>query len=437
MKTTPYSNQVTKVETRQMPFRRLLAIGLMYGAQGIPAGLAFNTFSTILRHSGTPLKDIGLTGLVFLPWALKCFWSGMADNAGKRWGYGYLALWTHLSAVVVCLLLGFFPPEHHFLWALSGILLLNTIFATQDIFTNACAVSHMRGRNAGLANALQVISFLLGMVAGGAGSLFIYGQFGWRGAMWGMACELIILWMSLLPLRACIEPIHVSKKPSRLRDLFRQPGFCWACLMAITFKFANSALAMLLQPWLIDRSFSLNFAGTLQMTNILCGALGGALIGFPAVRFLGCRRAVTLLIWPSTLLLGTLLLLQNVKIGTPAFLYTGLGMENFIDGGFYVSVWATLMNWSSEERPGTDYSFLQCGESLANVIAGMSIAPLASIIGYSRTFLITWITGAFILLFVVSAIRKLAGLCDDTMPDNNHTKKWNIDDDLQSAQRSH
>lgn len=207
--------------------------------------------------------------------------------------------------------------------------------------------------------------------------------------------------------------------------------------MAITFKFANSALAMLLQPWLIDRSFSLNFAGTLQMTNILCGALGGALIDFPAVRFLGCRRAVTLLIWPSTLLLGTLLLLQNVKIGTPAFLYTGLDVENFIDGGFYVSVWATLMNWSSEERPGTDYSFLQCGESLANVIAGMSIAPLASIIGYSRTFLITWITGAFILLFVVSAIRKLAGLCDDTMSDNNHTKKWNIDDDLQSAQRSH
>lgn len=310
MKSASYLCRSDHSEARTTILTRLLAIGLMYGSQGIPAGLAFNAFSTILHHNGTPLKDIGLTGLVFLPWALKCFWSGIADNAGKRWGYGALALWTHMSAVVVCLLLGFASPEHHFLLALSGILLLNTIFATQDIFTNACAVSHMKGRNAGLANALQVISFLLGMVVGGAGSLFIYERLGWSGAMWGMACELFVLWLALLPLRAGIEPNRVFQKPSSLVDLFRQPGFRWALLMALTFKFVSSALAMLLQPWLMDRSFSLDFAGTLQMSNIICGALGGAAIGFPAVRFLGCRRAVALLIWPSSLLLGTLVCLQ-------------------------------------------------------------------------------------------------------------------------------
>ncbi|MGY8605594.1 MFS transporter [Gluconobacter cerinus] len=422
MKSASYLCRSDHSETRTTILTRLLAIGLMYGSQGIPAGLAFNAFSTILRHSGTPLKDIGLTGLVFLPWALKCFWSGITDNAGKRWGYGALALWTHMSAVVVCLLLVFASPEHHFLLALSGILLLNTIFATQDIFTNACAVSHMKGRNAGLANALQVISFLLGMVVGGAGSLFIYERFGWSGAMWGMACELFVLWLALLPLRAGIEPNRVFQQPSRLMDLFRQPGFRWALLMALTFKFASSALAMLLQPWLMDRSFSLDFAGTLQMSNIICGALGGAVIGFPAVRFLGCRRAVALLIWPSTLLLGTLVCLQAGEMATPVLLYAGLGMENFLDGGFYVSVWATLMNWSSEERPGTDYSFLQCGESLANVLAGMSIAPLASVIGYSRTFLVAWIAGAFALLLVVTSARKLAGLCEGTEPSKQSFK---------------
>ena len=260
------------------------------------------------------------------------------------------------------------------------------------------------------------------MVVGGAGLLFIYERLGWSGAMWGMACELFILWLALLPLRAGIEPIRVFQKPSRLVDLFRQPGFRWALLMALTFKFASSALAMLLQPWLMDRSFSLDFAGTLQMSNIICGALGGAVIGFPAVRFLGCRRAVALLIWPSTLLLGTLVCLQAGEMATPVLLYAGLGMENFLDGGFYVSVWATLMNWSSEERPGTDYSFLQCGESLANVLAGMSIAPLASVIGYSRTFLVAWIAGAFALLLVVTAARKLAGLCEDTEPSKQSFK---------------
>ncbi|WP_415486620.1 MFS transporter [Acetobacter sp.] len=398
--------------------KRLLAIGLMYGAQGIPAGLAFNAFATILRQGGASLKDIGLTGLLFLPWALKCFGAGIADNAGKRWGYGRLALWTHMAAVIACLFVGFASPERHFLIALSGILFLNTVFATQDIFTNACTVSHMKGRNAGLANALQVISFLLGMVAGGSGALFIYERSGWSGVMWSMAGELFILWLLLLPLRASVEPaITVARQtPSRLVDLFRQTGFRWAFLVAVTFKFASSALAMLLQPWLMDRSFSIDFAGMLQMSNIICGAIGGAIIGFPAVRMLGSRRAVSLLIWPSTLLLGTLLLLQTADRANQSLLYIGLGMENFIDGGFYVSVWAMLMNWSSENRPGTDYSFLQCGESLANVLAGSAIAPLASMIGYGRTFLVTWIVGVIMLLFIVMATRKLSGLCCDEPP---------------------
>lgn len=380
----------------------------MYGSQGIPAGLAFNAFATILRHSGTPLKDIGLTGLVFLPWALKCFWSGIADNAGKRVGYGHLALRTHILAVVLCLLLGAISPAQHFLMALSGVLLLNTVFATQDILTNACAVSPMKGHNAGLANALQVVTFLLGMVIGGAGSLIIYERYGWRGAMWGMACELFVLWLALLPLRACIEPANIFQKPSRLMDLFRQPGFRWAFLLALIFKFASSALAILLQPWLMDQAFSLDFSGMLQMSNIICAALGDAILGFPAVRSFGSQRAVGLFVWPATLLLGTLLLLTITGRATQPLLYITLGLENFIDGGFYVSVWSVLMNWSSEERPGTDYSFLQCGESLANVLSSISILPLAAVIGYRNTSLITAIFGAFMLIFVLLATRNIS-----------------------------
>lgn len=393
--------------------KRLLAIFLMYAAQGIPAGLAFNAFSTILRHGGASLHALGLTGLLFLPWALKCLWSSMADNVGKRWGYGKLALWTHITAVLLCLFLIYTPPEKNFVIALIGIFLLNTLFATQDIFTNACAVSHMKGRNAGLANAVQVIAFLLGMVAGGSGSLVLYAHYGWHGAMLGMACALLLLWVALLPLRACIEPLmgNTQPPPSRLLTLFEQAGFLWAATMALSFKFAGSALSLLLQPWLMDSRFTLEFAGTLQMSNILCGAIGGAVIGFPTVRLMGSNRAVRLLIWPSTLLLGTLWLLPATGMASPTLLYIGLGVENFVDGGFYVSIWAMLMNWSSTKQPGTDYSFLQCGESLTNVLAGLSIPPLASMLGYSGTFLALWGMGACVLPLLVLASRKLDYLC--------------------------
>lgn len=389
--------------------KRLLSISLMYCAQGIPAGLAFNAFSTILRYSGTSLAHIGLTGLLFLPWALKFLWSGMADNAGKQWGYGRLALWTHMTAILVCLLLAFMPPAQNFPIVLCGILLLNTIFATQDIFTNACAVSHMQGRYAGLANALQVITFLLGMVVGGAGSLLIYERTGWGGVMLCMACELFILWLFLLPLRTYVEPCLSNKQrtPSTLIALFNQPGFLWAILIAVTFKFSGSAMAIMLQPWLIDRSFSITFCGTLQMSNIIWSALGGAVIGFPAVRLMGSRRAVLYLAGPSVTLLGCLWFLQTMELENHTILYAILGLENFVDGGFYVSIWALLMNWSSSERPGTDYSFLQCGESLTNVLAGLSMPPMAAIVGYEGIFLIVWGIGAGLLLLLALATRKL------------------------------
>ena len=51
-------------------WKRVITLGLMYAGQGLPAGLAFNAYATILRESGVSLHTIGWSGLTFLPWAL-------------------------------------------------------------------------------------------------------------------------------------------------------------------------------------------------------------------------------------------------------------------------------------------------------------------------------------------------------------------------------
>ncbi|GAN61115.1 MFS transporter [Acetobacter cibinongensis] len=407
--------------TGTVPVRPLLAVSLMYGAQGIPAGLAFNALAGVLRHAGVPLTELGWVGLLFLPWALKFLWASLVDNAGKRWGYGPLALCTHMGAVVLCGLMAFVMPAQHFWLMLGGVFSLNTLFATQDILTNACAVSHMRGRYAGLANAVQVIAFLLGMVLGGAGTLLLYNKIGWSGAMLAMAAELMVLWVLLLPLRSCVEPDApgMAYDRSRLRDLLQQKGFVWAAVVAVTFKFAGAALSMLVQPWLMDNAFSLDFAGTIQTVSLVGSAVGGALLGFPAVRWLGSRRAAFWLVFPSTALLGSVWVVQALGWAMPEVLIGCFSLESFFDGGFYVSIWAMLMNWSSVERPGTDYSVLQCGESLANVLAGFLVAPLASVLGYMPTFFGIWGVGAGLLGVLLLAVKKLATLCCDDQPHSN------------------
>lgn len=391
-----------------------ITLGLMYAGQGIPAGLAFNAYATILRESGVSLHTIGWSGLTFLPWALKFLWAGLTDNAGKRYGYGTLILQTQILAILSCLVLAFFPPEQSFVFSLAGIILLNTVFATQDILTNAAAVSHLQGRNAGMANGIQVVAFLLGMLTGGGGSLLVYAQAGWDGMLYAMAAVLFLLCLILLPLRKYVEP-DASRiaRPSRLKDFFRQKGFGWALASSLAFKFAGSALSVLLQPFLIDQQVSVETIGTLQISNLLCGAAGGALLGALMVKKAGSCKAVILLSIPSALLLGIFWALQTFHHLSASALYLGLGVENFFDGGFYVALWAMLMNWSSAERPGMDYSFLQCGESVANVLAASAIMPLAASAGYAQAFLAVWLGGVALLIPLLLAARRLSSLCCD------------------------
>ena len=393
------------------------ALALMYGAQGLPAGLAFNAYATILRASGASLEHIGLAGLVFLPWALKFLWAGAIDNAGKRFGYGKLALYIHLFAVCVCVGMAFFAPGPYFLPSLIGILFLNTLFATQDIVTNAAAVSYLQGRNAGAANAIQVVAFLLGMLAGGGGGLLVYAHYGWAGVMLGMAATLFVLWVALLPLRQSVEPKRQAcAAPSRWKDFLTQRGFFWALLSSLIFKFSGSALAILMQPFLIDHTVAVSTLGTLQMSNLFWNAVGGACIGAPLVKHFGSRRAVPILAAPSVLLLGTLWALGATGWLSTTTLYWGLGCESLWDGAFYVALWAMLMNWSSAKRPGMDYSFLQCGESAANVAAACLVTPVAAAMGYAHTFLGIWLVGVALLGVQLLAAQKLKGLCCDDTP---------------------
>ena len=47
----------------------------LYMAQGLPTGIFTQGLPAILRSYDVPLKVIGLTGLLAIPWALKFLWA--------------------------------------------------------------------------------------------------------------------------------------------------------------------------------------------------------------------------------------------------------------------------------------------------------------------------------------------------------------------------
>src|SRR2546426_5645161 len=68
------------MSTRQ----KLVWVAALYFAEGFPFGLVMDAIPVYLRLQGVSLADIGLLGLVGLPWTLKFLWAPAVDVWGHR-----------------------------------------------------------------------------------------------------------------------------------------------------------------------------------------------------------------------------------------------------------------------------------------------------------------------------------------------------------------
>ncbi|WP_437881420.1 MFS transporter [Pseudomonas sp. LRF_L74] len=386
-----------------------LALALMYFAQGLPTGLAFDALPVLIRSGGHDVAMIGWVGLAFLPWALKFLWAGPIDNACRRWGIARVVYVSQGLLMLACLALMPFSPDSHLTAVLIGVVALNLICATQDIATNAYAVSRLQGEGAGPANAMQVAGFILGMLAGGGGLLMVYPHLGWSGLMLAIAVLMPLLYLPLLLRRDWHgeDPLTRADHHVRLRDL-RQHRDLWCALgVAISFKFASTAVATLTKAWLIDRGLDVSQAGSLQVSNLLLMAAGGVLLGIPLVRRCGNRRAVLIAGALATLVLGMAWLLESTGVRDLRAYYLGFGVQGIFEGAFYVTIWALFMNWAAPERPGTDYTAMQCCESLTNMVGASVIGGLGQAFGYANAFVGAWLAGALAWLLIAVCLRRM------------------------------
>lgn len=397
---------------------QFVALGLMYFAQGLPGGLAFNALGVLIRDGGHSVSEVGLTGLAFLPWALKFLWAGPIENWCTRRSYAYVIGATQWLAIVLCLLLSYFPPSTELYLCVAGAVALNLVCATQDIVTNAYAVARMRGRTAGAANAIQVTAFIGGMLAGGGGLLAVHQHWGWTVAVQMMAGLMLLLYLPLLlgkrwrqaPAAASDgAPAAGPVGRVRLRDLREHRDLGWALLIAILFKCSGTAVSTLLQPWLIDHGMSVAQVGGLQVSNLVSNAVGGVLIGIPLIRWLGDRVAVGVSLTGLTLLLGTAWCLQWTQVSDARVIFAAFALQSLVEGAMYVSVWTLFMNWASPRRPGTDYTVMQCCESLSNAIAAAAIGGLGQALGYGHALGLAWAASLVALLVIGLSLRKLDG----------------------------
>lgn len=362
--------------------RKLVLLGSLYLAQGLPDGFFRQALPVMLRGLGLSLENIGLAALLALPWAFKFMWAPLVDGFGRRRSW---IIPLQLVAIVTFLLLSQADPRNGLTPLLIGVLLINFLAATQDIATDGLAVALLQPGERGLGNGVQVAAYRLGMIISGGALIILHEQIGWATTFYVLAgvCAL-----ALVPVLRSQEPEAPAQAPASPRvfaELLRQPGMASWLLVIASYKFGEAFGVAMLRPMLVDRHLGLTdlgwITGTAGFIASLVGAMvGGALVGrFGRYRMLlvgGVVQALAVISY-AALALGPL---EIVRV------YVVCSCEHFSSGLATVPLFTMMMDATRPHAAGTDYTAQACVVVLATIVAsslsGFSAGPL----GYPAHF---------------------------------------------------
>jgi PAT family beta-lactamase induction signal transducer AmpG len=368
--------------------RRTLAwVAALYVAQGLPYGVSAKVWPVYFRAHGVSLTDIGLVGLLSLPWSWKPLWAPLVDRFGSRrqWIVPCLTALALGSAVMPSL------PADRIGPALVALLLAFTIAsATQDIAIDAWAVQASAGGDLGRINGWRASAFRVAVVMAGGLSLLVAHGLGWRWA-WSLTAAVfaaLAVGAAFLP-----EPERPGASPGARRWRFAELAR-WIfrremvpiVLFALLYKLGDQAILRMIEPFWLDRGMTLVeiavVANTLGVALTIAGALGGGW-------FLGRVGMFRGLLWIGVAQGAACLAYAAVAAWTlpRAALYAAGSLESFAQGLGAAALLAFLTGCCDPANAATEYALLSALFSFSREVAGGASGWATDRMGYASFFL--------------------------------------------------
>lgn len=377
----------------------------LYTAQGLPFGFFALALPVLLREAGWSLTAIGTLQLLALPWALKFLWAPVLDQHGSRRGW---LLGLQGSAIAAALLLALVDLRAATLLMFAAVLAFNLIAASQDVVTDGLAVRLLDARERGLANALQVGAYRLGMVLGGGLLLWIFARSSWQLMFLCMAALLLLTTLPVMTLR---EPPRDPAAPSAgglalALAWWRRattPGMLAIAGLIVCYRFGDQLLSSLLTPFLVDQGLDKATIALMKGAVGSATSIAGALLGGALVLALGRRRALLGSGLAQAACFG-LYIAVALGAGAPdprALLWTATVLEGLVGTMATVALFTLMMDASDPAHAGTDYTLLASVVVAVGSVAGIAGGALGDALGYAATFVLGTVLAVAGTLFVV------------------------------------
>ena len=398
--------------------RLYLVLFSLYWAQGLPVGFMTHALPVILRAQGVSLAQIGGFGLLMLPWSIKVFWAPWVDRFGGS-KYGHYRSWiipSQLFSVLLLIFLSFLPiqalnqPEY-LLAFFVALFSLNLVGATQDIASDALAVSMLKNQQQHWGNMLQVAGSRLGFIVGGGAILWALDWLQWQSTFLMLAA---LVFLNTLPILYFKEPQQLKSRQTRAApDIFKRHKIkayvayfyqtrhlaLWLWVL-ISFKITDGLSGPLLKPLMVDLGLSFSQIGIyVTMFGALAALLGAALAGL-SLKYMARAQALLIFSVLKVLSLAAYTWLavqyQAQKTVAAGLIYLINAAEDFISAMLLVVMLTLVMQYSRQAHAGTDFTFqVAILATVSGALYSLS-GVLADMLGYANY--LTMITGLAVLL---------------------------------------
>jgi MFS transporter, PAT family, beta-lactamase induction signal transducer AmpG len=402
--------------------RRMVAILAMGFSSGLPLALTGATLSIWLKEDGVSLTAIGLFAQVGLAYNLKFLWAPLVDRLslpiltarlGRRRSWAVLIqILLALSIVAMAQADPAIDP-----WRTALIAVVVAFFsASQDIVIDAFRVELLTDREQGAGAAATQVGYRIGMLASGAGALYLASAFGWRGAYMTMACLVAVGLASVLL-------IHEPDRPRPLRenwlraaivepfaDFMTRHGWLAILLFVVLYKTGDAVAGWMSGPFYLSIGFDKVEIASISKVFGLIASMTGVILGGWLVLRVGIMRA--LLIGGVVQALSNLAYIAQLWAGHDiAMLAVTIATENVTGGIGSAAFVAYLSRLCNPAFTATQYALLSALAAVSRTFIASGGGWMADRLGWAPFFTastLLCVPGLLLLLYLMRPSRSEA-----------------------------
>ncbi|MEI6789756.1 MAG: AmpG family muropeptide MFS transporter [Myxococcaceae bacterium] len=399
--------------------KRIFFIFLLGFSSGLPFWLTSGTLAFWLTESGSSNTAIGLFALVGVPYTFKFLWSPLVDRMpipiltsllGRR--RSWMLLSQVLLAVALLALSQMHPAENLSLVAILA-LIVAFLSATQDIVIDAYRVDILDEKTYGAGAATIVFGYRAGMLASGAGALYLATFFSWSVVY---QCMALLVGVGFLATLFCAEPQKQDTEAQAhhhwfhkaviapFADFITRPNW-WAILLFIIFyKLGDAFVSNMTSPFYLGVGFTKIEIANITKVFGLLASLFGAFMGGVAVSRLGVLRGL--------FVCGLFQMLSNLVFVVQAYaghdlsiLIFVIAIENITGGMATVALVSYLSKLCNASFTATQYALLSSMMAIGRTFLSSPCGLIADAVSWPIYFGISTLVALPGMLLLVYLMR--------------------------------